>query len=528
MNKNKKFEAGEVFDDYEQFVKAFNDFCEENYHPLIIVNNNKRQITILCRHGYNCPSKSTGQRTKLRYNYLGCGAKISCYKLANSKGIRITNVNLQHNHGISKAAYHSRVAELFSEEKEVLTDLHEANCKVSQICRVFHSKFDGRLSSQKIRNVLKKLVPQTSNDTSQLQTFLKCVEETGGDVFCELDPAGNVAILFLSSYVMKKSFETSHATVVQIGASFDFDKSKYKLCDVCYLNPKTNRSEFCAPAFLSEETATNFRKTFQYFRKICTQPSSIFIVDKDFNEISVLKEVFGRAIILLCYFHVLKYVKNLITTAPVIVEVKSDIMTKFKKMLDAGTEDIYEEHKKDSLTTVKTVQVRVNKKYVSLEDQFINNWDSCKEMWVAYFRKCLATLGDNTNNRIEISFWTLKQSIHVKFPTLPVIEKSIIHLISFCDQRINEEISDSNLKSLKIFDADMDINALNAESSLYLNDRGCILFHKSLKALQSRKDYMTIETDCVREKYEVKEVVYKCSTNSCNGPYACDVTSSDT
>jgi len=124
-------------------------FCDENYQPLIVTNNNKRQVTILCRHGYDRPSNSTGKRTKLHYNYIGCKAKITCFKPVNSTRVKITGVNLEHNHEISKTAFGTTSMKLTDEQKDMLTELSEANCRVNQISRVFQSKFDKKLSSQK-------------------------------------------------------------------------------------------------------------------------------------------------------------------------------------------------------------------------------------------------------------------------------------------------------------------------------------------------------------------------------------------
>lgn len=47
-------------------------------------------------------------------------------------------------------------------------------------------------------------------------------------------------------------------------------------------------------------------------------------------------------IILLCNFHVIKYLKNLISTALVTVEVKNDLMDKFKRVIYATSEEDYE------------------------------------------------------------------------------------------------------------------------------------------------------------------------------------------
>ena len=125
------FEVGKEFGSYEEFLEVFNTFCTKNYQPMTIATNNKRQVTILCRHGRKRESASAGKRTHLHYNYLACPAKISCYKPTNSNVVRITSVDLNHNHEISRTAYGTFGADLDSREKEVLADLRETNRKVS-------------------------------------------------------------------------------------------------------------------------------------------------------------------------------------------------------------------------------------------------------------------------------------------------------------------------------------------------------------------------------------------------------------
>ena len=98
--------------------------------------------------------------------------------------------------------------------------------------------------------------------------------------------------------------------------------------------------------FMSEESSVNLEATFKFFKTMCTKSTNIFVVDKDFNEIFVLKRVFPEAKILLCTFHVLKYEKNLIATVLVQVEKKNDIMSSFKEMLYARSLDSYDEKKR--------------------------------------------------------------------------------------------------------------------------------------------------------------------------------------
>lgn len=60
MNDNiKDIKVGQIFSNYEQFFATFKMFCDENCQPLILTNNNKRQVTILCLHGYDRPSNNS-------------------------------------------------------------------------------------------------------------------------------------------------------------------------------------------------------------------------------------------------------------------------------------------------------------------------------------------------------------------------------------------------------------------------------------------------------------------------------------
>jgi len=163
-------------------------------------------------------------------------------------------------------------------------------------------------------------------------------------------------------------------------------------------------------------------------------------------------------------------------TALVKVELKDEIIQNVKGMVYAHSGEEYEKKKNAFLTSAEGVKVRVNKKYVSLHEQFLNNWDTCTDMWVSYHRRTLPTLGDSTNNRVERSFWTLKESLQSRFPRVPVIQQSIVHHFTFCDERIRKTSTWERLKSLRIYDTDKAISALNHEASLSLNSRGCKIF----------------------------------------------------
>ncbi|KAL1490152.1 hypothetical protein ABEB36_012892 [Hypothenemus hampei] len=127
-------------------------------------------------------------------------------------------------------------------------------------------------------------------------------------------------------------------------------------------------------------------------------------------------------------------------------------MDKFKKCLYSQSYEEYEEQKKEFLEICKSVQVIVGTKdkYTSLKEQFLKNWDSCKEMWVHFFKKHLPLMGDTTTNRIERSFWTLKQYLQTKYHSLPTVYLCIKEIINYIDSRINNKLT-RNKKFLKLW-----------------------------------------------------------------------------
>ena len=67
--------------------------------------------------------------------------------------------------------------EVGEEEKEIIADLYETNCKVGEILRVVKREFDKNLSMQKICNLIHKITPAEDEDALILQNFLERIKE---------------------------------------------------------------------------------------------------------------------------------------------------------------------------------------------------------------------------------------------------------------------------------------------------------------------------------------------------------------
>ena len=102
---------------------------------------------------------------------------------------------------------------------------------------------------------------------------------------------------------------------MQIDTSFDVDKARYKIATFCYLNQITNKTEIAAIAYTADETADSLGFIFKHFNYLCINRDKMFIVDKDFTQLSSIEKYFPGCTILLCQFHRLKFMRTLLATA---------------------------------------------------------------------------------------------------------------------------------------------------------------------------------------------------------------------
>ena len=62
--------------------------------------------------------------------------------------------------------------------------------------------------------------------------------------------------------------------------------------------------------------------------------------------------------VLLCQFHLLKFMKNLIATTLATVEIKGEMMAKFKSLVYRSSESLFFDLKKMFVSSIKEIQVR--------------------------------------------------------------------------------------------------------------------------------------------------------------------------
>ncbi|KAE8954820.1 hypothetical protein PR001_g32341 [Phytophthora rubi] len=122
----------------------------------------------------------------------------------------------------------------------------------------------------------------------------------------------------------------------------------------------------------------------------------IVIVDKDMREIDIIRKTFPEARVLLCHFHVIKWLHETIRKSKKYGVYEEDVLSQMKhtitNMTYARTPDAYTSHRDE----FKSLAHREDR--TELWDYFVKNWDECCEMWVMAYRVGLPHFGNHTNN----------------------------------------------------------------------------------------------------------------------------------
>ncbi|KAE9038385.1 hypothetical protein PR001_g4364 [Phytophthora rubi] len=222
------------------------------------------------------------------------------------------------------------------------------------------------------------------------------------------------------------------------------------------------KGQFVQHAVLQNERAATLMTAIEEFKKNTPSWTKLqcVVVDKDFTELAVIKAALPGVRVLLCQFHVLKYLREQLASAEYELSPwqKSQLRSVVSLMVFATTEREFAkrrdymrhilsigtwsarreatEHSHGSSPQLADRSVRDGDQLgtdgnVPILDQldghvpstvadaephpfeiyFRKNWDKCKVMWAAHERQSAVTLGNNTNNRLESSLKHLKDTI---------------------------------------------------------------------------------------------------------------------
>jgi hypothetical protein len=160
--------------------------------------------------------------------------------------------------------------------------------------------------------------------------------------------------------------------------------------------------QYAQHALMTSESKSNMIDTVRSFKinNPAWRSIRVIVTDKDFTERAVLSAAFPDARMLLCQFHVVRYLTKQVNALYVgALEEKDALINTMSALMYSESKIEYDRNKRLLLRQLEDDHEH------QLYDYFIRNWDGITEEWVSYARTSIPHLGNHTNNRYVIAIW---------------------------------------------------------------------------------------------------------------------------
>ncbi|XP_055355045.1 zinc finger SWIM domain-containing protein 1-like [Paramacrobiotus metropolitanus] len=216
------------------------------------------------------------------------------------------------------------------------------------------------------------------------------------------DETNALRIVFLQTTVMKQTF-TRNPEVIFLDSTYRINMEHYTLYAMV-VQDENGFGQPVAIGFVDNERADTLGLFFDHvkeFTSAATSKVEAIFVDQDSTQIAVLQERFIDVPLLICAFHAIKTWKFQIAKEQLNVTEKQGLLTAFRGLLYAPQEGMFQEREaifRQSCTD-------------RLRSYYEKNWAKDSAMWCMAKRRELRTFGNNTTNRIERFFLTVKTAL---------------------------------------------------------------------------------------------------------------------
>ncbi|KAG2981079.1 hypothetical protein PC120_g24844 [Phytophthora cactorum] len=147
------------------------------------------------------------------------------------------------------------------------------------------------------------------------------------------------------------------------------------------------------------------------FQNTMWEKIKVIVIDKDVGELGVLEKQFPGVRIILCHFHLKKYIRTEMVKSeyggPSSFD-RDQVEDAVYMMRLAASPEEYTKYLKYMYILLDRAHLRdsaaIPEPVHPFLKYFIRNWDSMKERWALYARSDVPHLGNHTNNKLE-SLW---------------------------------------------------------------------------------------------------------------------------
>ena len=316
---------------------------------------------------------------------------------------------------------HPNQRKVTEDERVEIEKLFRLNVPFRNIRSEAKDTTNKHLSDYDLRNIASKqkkrdrpkVSPEKDIETEALKKLLETLrdQDTKNTIKTKVSDDGKLECLFLQLEFQLEWLQL-YGQLIHIDGTFKVNCENYLLYVIMVQN-SNGEGRPVAYCWMNAETKVNLEFCYQALKSCKDLPDiKVIMVDKDLTNINVLKQFFPNAKILYCLFHVIKWLKGVISKLNFQeVDMKNKVMVELKAMVWAASEEIYNTHYNNFTILCEESALMLDTEKPLL-DYFNDNWHNCKEDWVVFYRRSIPTFGTNTNNHLESFNRNLKISVN--------------------------------------------------------------------------------------------------------------------
>ena len=176
--------------------------------------------------------------------------------------------------------------------------------------------------------------------------------------------------VFLNGYLYADQMQNwfhQNPDILHVDSTYKINLENYVLCNFLVQNQRLKGLPV-AFAYMRNETNVNFDFVYdKVFEVLDVSRVKIVMVDKDLQNLDLLRARIPNAELLICTFHVLKYLRTRIVGSDLKKVQKNSIKELVNAMVYASSQTEYEEF--------HSQQIRIDKGFA---DYWNKNWDGCR------------------------------------------------------------------------------------------------------------------------------------------------------
>ncbi|CAF2786046.1 unnamed protein product [Rotaria sp. Silwood2] len=530
------------FDNWVDFEAYFKNWCNNYYQPVNIKRHSMKynektmkelfnrfrygNVKYVCHHsGPVRRHLKDGSRPNQESARMDCPFYFKIkHDTELNKIVFLKNRNLFHNHPIEEIIYkkYTFIRNKELEENEQAHDLCQmlitANASTYNNRKIIHEKFAINLTRKDVNNFKQKIkfnLIGNQSDPELLHTWIdEILNENSSNsikIKIKINENGTLECLYIQTVHMKEWFD-KYSNILHIDSTLKINIENYQLfiCLVQNANLKGVPVAYCLMTTGNKDNLEFFYSTMSQQNDL-TQ-TQVVMVDKDLTNIDILQEYFRQARILLCIFHVLKYLKIRIHELKIPLTNRMNIMKNIRKLL----------YDNNQMSAIYLKEIKNNSEGTDFYNYFEINWLTCCERWQTQYRKNLFNFNTDTNNHLERFNRKVKDYISPNMHISECVKKLIIVVEDAKAEEINTSIS---LKR-RIY---------NSDDSNLLKRFGFQITNKAIELLRKQKEELKHKCYFVEEIEENKWTVGQkdeenknfitssiIDRNSCQGLFTCD------